>query len=166
MTEPAPRIYSRAAWGARSPRCTTFRPLTQIETVFGHYTDQHETIPSPAHVHDVLVVQAIQRYHIDVRGYCDIAYGALVGGNGDIYQGRPTYVDEAGVLGHNPTEFSIAFLSDGPITAEQKRSFEFLLWLAILNFPNVAHTPEPHSAAVATQCPGDEIRAFLATIRL
>lgn len=160
-----PRIYRRDAWGAMQPRCATQRPLSDILTIFAHYTDEHESIPSPSHVHDVLVVQAIQRYHMDTRGFCDIAYGALIGGNGDIYLGRPNNVTEAAVYGHNATEWSVCMLTDGPITSEQEQSFKFLVWLADLNFPNVSHVPLPHSAGSPTACPGDEIRSWLASVQ-
>jgi hypothetical protein len=158
------RIYPRAAWGARPPKAQEFRNLASIRLLIGHYSDTHESIPSPSHVHDVLVVQAIQRYHMDVRGYLDIAYGALIGGNGDVYVGRPPNVVEAATFGHNHEEYAIAFLTDGPITPEQKGAFTFLHYLADNNFPNVDPHPHPHSAFTPTQCPGDEIRRFLATV--
>src|SRR5207253_283812 len=119
----APHIFHRDAWGARQAKSLTYRPNTAVRTVYGHYSDQHETIPSPSHFHDVLVVQAIQRFHMDVRGYVDIAYGALIGGNGDVYLGRPNSAVEAAVFGHNHDEYSICFLTDGPITDAQKASF-------------------------------------------
>jgi len=108
-----------------------------------------------------LVVQAIQRDHMFNRGYLDIAYAALIGGNGDIYLGRPNNVVQAAVLGKNTSEWSVCFLTDREITAAQETSFEFLLYLAELNFVNVSHVPEPHSEACATDCPGDAIRAWL-----
>lgn len=158
----APRIYRRAEWGARAATKQNYRAVSDIATCYAHYSDTHESIPSPSHFADVVVVQAIQRYHMSVRGYFDIAYAALIGGNGDIYLGRPNNVVQAAVLGHNHDEWSVCFLTDGPITNEQERSFEFLLWLADLNFPNMSHKPQPHSHAVATACPGDGIRHWLA----
>ncbi len=157
-----PRIFTRAQWGARYPKQQVPRPLSAIKTVYVHYSDEHESIPSPSHFADVLVVQAIQRYHMDVRGYFDIAYAALIGGNGDVYLGRPNGVVQAAVQGHNEDEWSVCFLTDGPYTAAQAASFEFLRYLAEITFPAVSHVPEPHSAGSATFCPGDQLRAFVA----
>ena len=154
-----PRIFPRHAWGARAPKCVTYRSLDDIRTVYVHYSDTHESIPSPSHFADVLVVQGIQRYHMDVRDYCDIAYACLIGGNGDVYLGRPNNVVQAATFGHNHDEWSACFLSDGPITDQQWSSFEFMLYLAEITFPNVSHTPVPHSAVYPTACPGDAVRA-------
>jgi hypothetical protein len=156
-----PRIFPRWAWGARSPRCVEYRNLSDIRTFFVHYSDTHESIPSPAHFSDVLVVQAIQRYHMDTRGYCDIAYACMIGGNGDIYLGRPNNVVQASTYGHNRDEWSSCFLSDGPITDQQWNSFEVMLYLCAVNFPAMSHRPLPHSAVYPTACPGDDVRARL-----
>lgn len=161
-TRPAPRIYHREAWAARPAKCATVRPLTAIRTVYVHYSDTHETIPPPSHAHDVAVVQGIQRFHMDVRGYCDIAYAALIGGNGDVYLGRPNNVVQAGVYGHNTDEWSACFLTDGPVTDAAWYSFRVLHYFARLGFPNVAAAPVPHSAATATACPGPHLRARIA----
>ncbi len=160
-----PRVFTRAEWGARPPRCATPRPDSAIRTVYAHYSDTHESIPSPTHAHDVEVVRGIQRYHMDARGYCDIAYAILIGGNGDIYLGRPNRVVQAAVFGHNHDEWSVCFLTDGPITDAQWHSFLACMFMAVVTFPNVAHFPAPHSAVVQTACPGPIIRARLATIR-
>lgn len=157
-----PRIYHRNEWGALAPKRVDARALSDIRTVYVHYSDQHESIPVPSHYHDVLVVQAIQRFHMFTRGYNDIAYSALIGGNGDIYLGRDNRAVEAGVEGHNRDGWSVCLLSDGPYTAAQEASLRFLVYLAAITFPKVAHKPQPHSAGSATACPGDLIRAMLA----
>lgn len=164
MTDTVPRIYHRDQWGARAPKCATPRALTDIRTVYVHYSDTAEGIPAPSHAHDVVVVQAIQRDHMDNRGYCDIAYAALIGGNGDVYLGRPNNVVQAAVYGHNHDEWSVCFLTNGAVTDAAWHSFRVLLAFAIAGFPLVSRHPQPHSAATATACPGDAIRARLATL--
>lgn len=160
----APTIYHREQWGAAEPtRSYTPRPTELIRTVYGHYSDTHETIPAPGHAHDVVVVQAIQRYH-QSKGYVDIAYAVLIGGNGDIYLGRPNDVVQAAVMGHNVDEWSVCFLTDGPITKAQQDSFLFVMYLADITFKNVSHKPEPHSAGSQTRCPGPIITAFLSGV--
>lgn len=159
-----PRIYHRNEWGALAPKRVDARALTDIRTVYVHYSDAHESIPSPSHFHDVLVVQAIQRYHMFTRGYNDIAYAALIGGDGDIYLGRDNRAVQAGVEGHSRDEWSVCLLSDGPYTLAQATSLRFLVYLAAISFPNVSRTPEPHSAGSSTFCPGDQIRALVAAM--
>lgn len=162
----SPRIYHRSEWGALAPKQVNARALSNIRTVYVHYSDQHESIPSPAHFHDVLVVQAIQRFHMFTRGYNDIAYAALIGGNGDIYLGRGNDQVQAGVEGHNRDEWSVCLLSDGPYTLAQATSLRFLVYLAAITFPNVSHVPQPHSAGSSTFCPGDPIRALVARMHV
>lgn len=159
-----PRIFQRDQWGARRPHCVTPRDVRDIRTVFVHYSDTHEGIPAPNHAHDVAVIQAIQRDHMDRRGYCDIAYACMIGGNGDVYLGRPNNVVQAAVYGHNHDEWSVCFLTDGTITDGAWNSFRFMLYLALITFPGCSRIPQPHSAAVATACPGDAVRARLASL--
>jgi hypothetical protein len=135
--------------------------LSAIRTVYVHYSVTATSNPPPSHEHDASTVRAIQRDHQDRLGYCDIAYASLIGGNGDVYLGRPNDVVQAAVYGHNHEEWSCCFLTDGPVTDRAWRSFQFMLYLAALSFPNVAHRPQPHSAAVPTACPGNAVRSRL-----
>lgn len=158
-----PKVIDRAGWGAKPALHVTPRTLDAISAFYVHYSDTHESIPSPSEASDEAVIRAIQAYHFS-RGYADIAYAALVGGDGTIYLGRPNDAVQAAVYGHNHDEWSVCLLTDGPATPAQEFSVRFLLYLGVLNFHSMSHTPLPHSAAVATACPGDELRAWIASL--
>lgn len=154
-------IITRAQWGAQPPRgAGTPRNLHDVDTTFLHYSDTHNSIPSPSVAADAQVVRAIQAYHFS-RGYVDIAYEALVGASGDIFVGRANDIYDAATCNNNRNGYSICALTDHWITSAQADSIRFCVALGRLKFPNLAHVPKPHSAACATACPGDAIRAWI-----
>ena len=154
-------IVTRKQWGAAPPNgAYTPRSVGDVDTCFIHYSDTHESIPAPSEANDAEVVRAIQRFHLS-RGYTDIAYEALVGANGDLYVGRPNWAWDASTCNNNRNGYGICVLSDGPITKAQASSVRFAVALGRLAFPNMGHTPKPHSAACATACPGDTIRQWI-----
>ncbi|KAK5642878.1 hypothetical protein RI129_009045 [Pyrocoelia pectoralis] len=56
------------------------------------------------------MVQDIQIFHADGRGWSDIGYSFLVGGDGNGYQGRGWYTVGAQVFGYNSACIGIAFI--------------------------------------------------------
>jgi hypothetical protein len=154
-------IISRNAWGAQPPRGGTPRSLSEVDTGFIHYSDVHESIDTEAA--EAQQVRAIQAYHLS-KGYVDIAYEALVGATGNIYVGRANNIWDASTCNNNRNGYGICALTDGFITKAQANSIQFAMVLGHLKFPNLARTPKPHSAACATSCPGDTIRAWIGTV--
>lgn len=88
LTQPA--VVTRAGWGANeSLRCKTngepkfswtFFPTQKLIV---HHTVTANADPDPA-----ATVRAIYQYHVQSRGFIDIAYNFLVDANGTIYKGR------------------------------------------------------------------------------
>jgi hypothetical protein len=88
LTQPA--LVTRAGWGANeSLRCKadgtpkfswTFYPTKKLIV---HHTVTANADPDPAST-----VRAIYQYHVQSRGFIDIAYNFLVDANGTIYKGR------------------------------------------------------------------------------
>lgn len=85
-----PAVVSRAGWGANeSLRCRadgtpkfswSFYPTQKLIV---HHTVTANADPDPA-----ATVRAIYQYHVQSRGFIDIAYNFLVDANGIIYKGR------------------------------------------------------------------------------
>jgi hypothetical protein len=85
-----PAVISRAGWGANEQlRCNadgtpkhtwTFYPTRKLIV---HHTVTANADPNPA-----ATIRAIYQYHVQGRGFIDIAYNFLVDANGTIYKGR------------------------------------------------------------------------------
>ncbi|XP_069356260.1 peptidoglycan recognition protein-like [Maniola hyperantus] len=58
----------------------------------------------------VLRVRLIQTFHIESRGWFDIGYNFLIGGDGSVYTGRGWDHQGAHTPGHNKKSIAIAFI--------------------------------------------------------
>src|SRR5205807_9923599 len=122
-------VITRQQWGARPPKpdCEATRSMGDVDTAVIHYSDVAPP-GDPANElpdHDDQAagqVRAIQAFHMDTRGWCDIAYHWLIAPDGDVYEGRPLGVVGAHCLNHNTTTVGYCLLTNGPITDQQKTS--------------------------------------------
>jgi hypothetical protein len=112
-------------------------------------------------------VRAIQRYHMDKKGWLDIAYNHLFCGHGFVFVGRGFDARSAanGTAESNDHYFAICFLGDDSVgradlTAEAQRALRQLIREYRRRFPR-AREVRPHSDFYATACPGDELRAMI-----
>ncbi|RWR98730.1 peptidoglycan-recognition protein SC2-like protein [Dinothrombium tinctorium] len=105
--ECCPRIVSRAQWGARKPRSVSrILPVRYVvihHTVTGFCNTQASCSSQ---------IRSIQRYHMDSRGWSDIGYNFLVGGDGNIYEGRGWNVEGAHARGLNRNGIGISFIGN------------------------------------------------------
>lgn len=109
----APRVYSRAEWGARAPSCTPDVARTLLAAVV-HHTAGSNSYSSVAQA--MQQIRNDQAYHITGRGWCDIGYNFLVDKWGNVYEGRansgtqPVIGVHAG--GFNTSTVGISMLGD------------------------------------------------------
>ncbi|WAR01603.1 PGSC2-like protein, partial [Mya arenaria] len=77
-------IITRAEWGARDPKSTENMSVP-VSTFFIHHTDTNG-----CETQDVCsaCVRSIQRFHMDTNKWDDIGYSFLIGGDGNVYEGR------------------------------------------------------------------------------
>ncbi len=94
-------VVTRESWGARRGRCSS-RNASKTRMAI-HYTVTNSNNPARQ-------VRGIQRYHMDSRGWCDIAYHFLVGIDGTVYEGRPLELLGSHVRGNNTGNIGIAFI--------------------------------------------------------
>src|SRR5918992_2005798 len=95
-----PNIISRAEWGARAPRSrmtTTWDRRTEFVV---HHSDG-PTTQTP---------RSIQGFHMDGRGWVDIAYNFLVDRLGRIFEGRGWLTVGAHAEGHNISGLGVCFI--------------------------------------------------------
>jgi hypothetical protein len=112
-------------------------------------------------------VRAMQRFHIEDRGWLDIAYNHVFCRHGYVFVGRGFGARSAanGTPAANDHYFAICFLGDdsvgrADVTPEARRVLRQLIGEYRRRYPR-AREVRPHSDFVATQCPGDELRALI-----
>jgi len=163
-----PRIVTRKQWGAVAPK-----NVTRIEPVGGlavHYSAMNAD-EQARHANCGARVLGIQRYHMQTKGWADIAYSFIVCKHGYIFACRGWGVRSAaqGTNFGNDHFHAVCFLGDDTpnrddITALGRRALTAVLFESLQRYP-AADILKPHSDFTQTSCPGDEIRAFLVTLR-
>lgn len=108
-------------------------------------------------------LRSTQAFHMGPqRGWADIGYSFAVDSHGRIYELRGWMVAGAHTPNYNSTSHGILLVlgegqSPTPAMVNAVRSF-----IAEHNRRHGVGYIRPHSAAKATQCPGDELRAMIA----
>jgi hypothetical protein len=157
-----PRVMQRSEWGARAPRLAQMarRKPSQITDVVFHYADlaAHGDLASEAGA-----VRAIQRHHMESRGWADIGYNAIVGLSGTIYDGRDHLYVPAHCAGFNTPSLGVCFLTRDAITLTAGYSAQ---WVTLLGEFVLGRKlrKSVHSDHVATACPGDDLRSWLKAV--
>lgn len=153
-------IVSRGEWGARAPRYVNKGNLTAPTT--GHWNGPH--VPEVSHDKCAGLVRGIQNFHMDGKGWSDIAYNFVVCQHGTIYEGRGLDVRNAGQGTNegNRTSHAVMMLSGqgNKFPAAQKTGFR----AAVRYIADQTGAPDkaiPHSDWHSTECPGDERRAWI-----
>ncbi|GAB0089313.1 Peptidoglycan recognition protein [Sergentomyia squamirostris] len=102
-----PRIVDRRQWLAQPPLappdCVT-EPFSYV--IIGHTAT--ETGYTQAEM--VYLVRIVQSFHIESRGWDDIGYNFLIGGDGNVYEGRGWNKVGAHTYGYNRKGFGISFV--------------------------------------------------------
>jgi N-acetylmuramoyl-L-alanine amidase len=103
-------LVNRTSWGARVPTATTPYPHPPANYVVIIHT---ESIPCDSESVCSSVVRDIQHEHMDRRNFSDIGYNFLVGGDGQIYEGRGWDSQGAFAKGFNDKSLGVAFIGTG-----------------------------------------------------
>ncbi|XP_074642080.1 peptidoglycan-recognition protein SC2-like [Tubulanus polymorphus] len=152
-----PTVISRSAWGARSPKAVTKIRYTP-RFAFIHHSDGS----SCTSVYRCKrVVKGIQNYHINSKGWSDIGYNFLIGGDGNVYEGRGWGVVGAHVRGYNSRSIGICFLGNFMSTSPTSRAIDAakaLLECAVEKGKlKENYRLYGHRDAGSTSCPGDTL---------
>jgi hypothetical protein len=94
-TVPAPRVVTRAEWGADErlrKGSPGFAPTTRLVV---HHTVTSNTDPDPA-----ATVRAVYRQHVATNGWSDVGYNFLIDHGGRVYEGRWAQAYGAGGVHH------------------------------------------------------------------
>lgn len=100
-------LVDRSTWGARTPKGTTPLPHPPATYVVVIHTASD---PCDIEASCSAEVREIQKMHMDLQQFDDIAYNFLVGGDGQTYEGRSWDLVGAFARGVNNKSLGIAFI--------------------------------------------------------
>jgi hypothetical protein len=152
------KFISRAEWGAREPKAVKqLSPQGQTQhwegTSLGVF--DHESCYTK--------VRGIQAFHMDARGWFDIAYSLVPCPHGYVFEGRGKgiYTAASGEPGNSKSE-AVCYLGGvgDPLTDLGKQAISDAF--AYLREGRDGNQQSwCHSDWMITQCPGDELREFI-----
>ncbi len=143
---------NRAGWGARKPESVTG------DTTFKGVAIHYEGVKLGVFPHSKCAgkVKGIQAFHMDSRGYADIAYNYLVCPHGDVYEGRGKGVRSAanGNGQVNSDYLAVCYLSGpgDPVTDAGKVGLRAAI--ARCGFAPATTTTHRIVRQGTTECPG------------
>jgi hypothetical protein len=157
---------TRRAWGAAPAKGRPRVRLKELQGIAVHYSGMNAD-EQRLHRNCAGRVQAMQRYHLDVKDWFDVAYNHVLCRHGFVFVGRGFGARSAanGTKEANDRYFAVCFLGDdserrADVTPEARLALRQLLAEYRRRYP-AARRVRPHSDFVATACPGDELRALI-----
>ncbi|XP_001603488.1 peptidoglycan-recognition protein SC2-like [Nasonia vitripennis] len=159
------RIISRSQWGAQpatdKPRHLKVQPAPLA--IISHTGTQSCYNEAKC----ILSVRVIQTFHIEAKGWVDVGYNFLIGGDGNVYEGRGWDMAGAHTHNYNNRSIGIAFVGDfsykSPIK-EQIATAVKLLELGVKNGKLAKDYKLIGQRQVAhTQSPGDKLYNVIRT---
>lgn len=163
----APTIITRDEVGliAAKPGMSPMAVSSVGKIVMHHSDEPPPDDPHSGHdeAHDAAAgqVRSIQAFHMNTRGFDDIAYHYLIAPDGAVYEGRLTeWVGAHAGPECNRGSIGICFLMVDVLTDAAKRSF-LALRDDLHSRGFQVHEVEPHSSCNPTACPGDQDRKWI-----
>lgn len=155
--------YTRAQWGARAPRVGN-GVYNGPKGIAYHYNGPKMGIDPNAPCNCAARVRAIQNFHMDGRGWADIAYDVIACPHGNTYQGR---LGTRNGTGANGTTYAnqnymavMALIGEGdPLGANLKRAL--LSGRELCRKAGAGSAVTGHQAHQSTACPGGPIMAWI-----
>lgn len=157
MTDsPGVTIISRNQWRAKAPKYRRTIATPTDELWLHHFASEH---------HGAVGMRAIQQYHMDSKGWSDIAYSFCVDDNGDIYEGRGAGIAGGHTKNRNSVSHAICLMGNfhqRPVPRSAMQSAAALAALGIDRGWWTGWTSGHRNApGASTSCPGDyAMRAF------
>ncbi len=159
---PFPMILPRAAWMARAPTC---RSLTNPYRLVVHHTASptNDTFTPEARLRQT------QAFHMDTRGYCDIAYNFLMSRDARVWEGRGDGVLGGHTLNQNGGNMALCIIgtyTTDTLTPQQSCGVAgWMAWQSSLHGITLNRTNiKGHREWGSTACPGDTVFAQLDTL--
>lgn len=155
------KLITRTEWGARAPTRRTKAPMRGLCT--GHWNGPRVTVGGQVtwdHSRCAALVRGIQSFHMNGRGWADIAYNFVVCIHGYIFEGRGIDVINAanGTNAANRNSHAVMWLTGqgNPFHEEEKLGFRFCLQHVSKSVPVSPTNALGHRDYRPTECPGNE----------
>ncbi len=164
MSLPANRIHRRHEWGARKPKSPATIISANVDALAHHYSSMGAE-SRKNHADCAEVVRSIQNFHMDTRGWNDIAYSWLYCHHGHAYEGRGWGAMTAATLGANDHTQAACFLgadvkNHDDVTVPGREAATHLTREFLRKF-GANCTVGGHRDWTQTTCPGEEIYAWI-----
>lgn len=158
-------LIGRKSWNARAPKNRTNLVKSEQRGTAVHYSGANADELAD-HANCPARVRAIQNFHMDNRGWSDIAYSYLVCKHGVVFEGRGVGIRTAanGTNSGNDAFHAVCFLGDDTanrddVTDPGRRALRDAVTLC--NGWADRKEVRPHSFFKPTGCPGDELRSWI-----
>lgn len=152
-------LIKRSGWGARSPEYINHATLSAESTC--HWNGPKITVsgkPTWDHSKCFSLVRGIQNFHMDGRGWSDIAYNFVICPHGYIFEGRGfnTINGANGTNSGNRSSHAVMCLAgeENPFPESEKIGFKECIKY-ILDNTLAPNTCKGHRDHKSTECPGD-----------
>lgn len=154
-------IVTRAQWGARPPKRRTTGNLKETSTV--HWNGPK--MPDVSHDKCASVVRGTQNFHMDQRGWSDIAYNFLVCRHGYIFEGRGLNVWNGanGTNYGNQTSHAVMALvgTGNVVTGLMKQAIKDAVAHIDARTAAPGSPVRGHRDHKSTECPGNELYTWV-----
>jgi len=170
-------IFWRKVWDARAAKRAYALPVYPVSTIFVH----HGATMAPLNLEDAdgdgipdneeAIWRSYQRYHMDTRGWSDMAYNFGVGQSGTILAGRG-WKKQGGATGSPEDRKSLSICAIGNFEKQQPTDemIDAIVGWIKKGIKNGHITPNPiikghKDKPYGTSCPGQNLYAKLPAIR-
>lgn len=164
------RIIARAEWLARPPKETPTKITTPTSELWLHHA-AGAVLPGDDSVSsaDLTRIRSIQNYHMDVRGWNDIAYSFLVDPDGWVFEGRGAGVAGAHTQNHNSISHGICVMGNYKTQAVGPDLVDRLAELVRYGheqgwWPAVLSGGHKDASGASTSCPGKNLYPLIGKI--
>ena len=102
------QLVRRSRW-TKAPVKPNSNPMGEVTRITVHHTGEHAGMVG---LPELEVIQRIENYHRNGKGWAAIGYHYLVGKNGHVYEGRPAQWQGAHTSGENENNLGISVIGD------------------------------------------------------
>ncbi|XP_037953442.1 peptidoglycan-recognition protein SC2-like [Teleopsis dalmanni] len=147
-------IISKSEWGGRNPTSKSTLASGLSYAVI-HHTEGSSCSTKAACIQQM---KNIQSYHMDSLGWADIGYNFLIGGDGNIYEGRGWNVLGAHASNWNSKSLGISLMGNfnnySPTAVQISAAKELLAYAVTKGQITSGYILYGHRQVGSTDCPG------------